>query len=168
MSKSLCLGWSCETGPSRNITTVIVFKNTIQIVTLLLVFEGHWMYLLCTNRTSGTVYFSHSLFCFCLSLINPFIFSYFITFSVFVCFPDGAAMRAGVQTGDRIIKVLCSSAPLLKQPLSRSPVLSQYGVYRLPPCGHLVFATPFFYALKLCGSLQCKTCMGTLEHFLFS
>lgn len=34
MPKSLCLGWSCETGPSRNITTVMVFRNSTQIVTL--------------------------------------------------------------------------------------------------------------------------------------
>lgn len=88
--------------------------------------------------------------------------------SVFVRLPDGAAMRAGVQTGDRIIKVLCSSAAVLKQPVSRSPVLSQYRVYSLPPCGHLVFPPPFFSALKLYGSPQCRTCMWTLEHFFYS
>ncbi|MEQ2194624.1 hypothetical protein XENOCAPTIV_000598 [Xenoophorus captivus] len=27
MPKSLCLGWSCETGPTCNITTVMVFQN---------------------------------------------------------------------------------------------------------------------------------------------
>lgn len=31
------------------------------------------------------------------------------------CLPDGAAMRAGVQTGDRIIKVSCSSASVFYQ-----------------------------------------------------
>lgn len=167
MSKSLCLGWSCETGPSRNITTVIVFENTIQIVTLRLVFDGRWMYLFWpTYWAALCVHFPHGLFRVCLSFINLSILSYFITFSVFVRLPDGAAMRAGVQTGDRIIKVLCSSASVLKQPVSRSPVLSQHRVCRLPPCGHVVFPTPLFSALKLYGSVQCRTCRWTLEHFL--
>lgn len=114
------------------------------------------------------MYISLSLFCFCLSLINLFISSYFIAFSVFVRFPDGAAMRAGVQTGDRIIKVLCSSAAVLKQPVSRSAVLSQYRVYRLPPCGHLVFPTPSFPALRLYGTLAMQSLYVNFVAFFYS
>lgn len=119
MSKSLCLGWSCETGPSRNITTVMVFQNSTQIVTLQhLVCQGYMVYSSCRNINNCTTkqyvfcvfppvpppsisffhfYFFPHLFC-CLNALFP------------LCLPDGAAMRAGVQTGDRIIKVLCSSA----------------------------------------------------------
>lgn len=56
MPKSLCLGWSCVTGPSRNITTVMVFQNSTQIVTL-----RHWVcqcymvYSLCRNINNSTM-----------------------------------------------------------------------------------------------------------------
>lgn len=56
MSKSLCLGWSCETGPSRNITTVMVFQNSAQIVTLPhRVCQCYMAYSLCRNITHCTM-----------------------------------------------------------------------------------------------------------------
>lgn len=111
MPKSLCLGWSCETGPSRNITTVMVFQNSTQIITLQhLLRQAYMLCSLCRhiyNCTMKLRFPSYIQFLFIL----PFVL--FPSMSLFaLCLSDGAAMRAGVQTGDRIIKVLCSSAPL--------------------------------------------------------
>lgn len=52
-----------------------------------------------------------------------------------VCLPDGAAMRAGVQTGDRIIKVLCSLAAVCLNFLFQA----RHSSSRLPSCGQSAF-----------------------------
>lgn len=118
--KSLCLGWSGKTGLSRNITTVMVFQNSTQIVTRQhLVCQGYVVNSWCTNINNCTlklhvlhfpldfaaIHSSHVCF---ISLLSLCCFN---AFSL-LCWPDGAAMRAGVQTGDRIIKVLSSFASM--------------------------------------------------------
>ncbi|XP_031716577.1 rho guanine nucleotide exchange factor 12 isoform X1 [Anarrhichthys ocellatus] len=106
--KSLCFGWSCETGPSYNITTVMVFQNGTQIVTLQhLVCQGYIIYSLCRNISNYAI----KLHVLCVSpppisfYISPRLFCCVIICFLVLHLPDGAAMRAGVQTGDRIIKV---------------------------------------------------------------
>lgn len=61
----------------------------------------------------------------------------FISLMLFlpVCLPDGAAMRAGVQTGDRIIKVLRSFAAVCLNFLFQA----QHRGLMLPSCGQSAF-----------------------------
>lgn len=114
-SKSLCLGWSCETGPSRNITTVVVFKKKkkkkeergkktqIQTITLSLAFGGQTQGMI--SYDCLCVYFTPRPCLPSVFLLSVFSFHHLLPFVCVLCLPDGAAMRAGVQTGDRIIKV---------------------------------------------------------------
>lgn len=84
MPKSLCLGWSCETGPSRNITTVMVFQNSTQIVTLQhRVCQRRMVYSLCRNINNYTM--NPQVLCaFPLSISFFHLFSFFS--QVFCCF----------------------------------------------------------------------------------
>lgn len=76
MPKSLCLGWSCETGPSCNITTVMVFQNGTQVVTLQhLLCQAYMLYSLYRNIYKCT-----------MDLCFPSYFPRFITFFHLFCF----------------------------------------------------------------------------------
>ena len=139
MPKSLCLGWSCETGPSCNITTVMIFQNSPSIVTLQhLVCQGYMVYSLWGKIHNYTtkLYFLSVRPSIHFHLVFIFVSSAFFNALFPLCLPDGAAMRAGVQTGDRIIKVLCSSTSLNCQ-LHCFLVQGQCRGCMLPPPGQL-------------------------------
>lgn len=84
---------------------------------------------------------------------SPALFTFYCLLSVFsfhrlffffvLSLPDGAAMRAGVQTGDRIIKVACLPAAHSKPHVSHFHLPNQCVVCRLPPCGRSVFFLSF-------------------------
>lgn len=69
----------------------------MQPIFYLCFFSSVYFFISFTAQFSGPV---------CTSFVALMLFSP-------VCLPDGAAMRAGVQTGDRIIKVLRSFASMV-------------------------------------------------------
>lgn len=75
MPKSLCLGWSCETGPSRNITTVMVFLKQGS--------DSHseWLCSSCSDRNDCSMkpYVCFPAYFLAVSFSLPFVCSFIST-----------------------------------------------------------------------------------------
>lgn len=149
MPKSLCLGWSCETGPSCNITTVMVFQNST--------WNSH-VFMVC-QKTFGIFIVKK---CHCCIMKKHFLFPslfsiiplplFFLSLLVVNCLFPFVFTRWGCDASrcsDRRqdhqgILFLCHHVFSLR----KSPFSTPRPIPRLPPSGHSVFLLSKLLGIK--------------------